>query len=122
MKYLKQFAILILICLLGELIVSYLPFGFPGNVMAMIILAGLLGCKIIKEEDIKEISDFLLEIIGLFIVPISVGVIAHFDIIQTVGFQLLLISLITLVLTFTSCAFTIRLMMKLMNHKQKERS
>ena len=120
MKYLRQFAIIILICLIGEMIVSFLPFGFPGNIMAMIILAGLLVSRIVKEENIKEVSDFLLEIIGLFIVPVSVGLIDYAELIRAVGFQLLLISLITLVLTFVSCAFTIRLTMKFINRKQKK--
>jgi len=119
MKYIKQFAIIVLICLIGELIVNFLPFAFPGNIMAMILLAGLLVSRVVKEEHIKETSEFLLEIIGLFIVPVSVGMIAHFDIIRSVGLQLLLISLITLVLTFASCAFTIRLTMKILNRKKK---
>ena len=119
MKYIKQFAIIVLICLVGEVIVSFLPFAFPGNIMAMIILVGLLVSKVVKEEHIKETSDFLLEIIGLFIVPVSVGIIAHFEIIRTIGVQLLLISLITLILTFTSCAFTIRLAMRVVNRKKR---
>jgi len=123
MKYIKQFVIIVLICLIGELIVSFLPFAFPGNIMAMILLVVCLVSRVVKEEYIKETSDFLLEIIGLFIVPVAVGMIAHFEIIRSVGIQLLLISLITLVLTFASCAVTIRLTMKMinrMNNPQKK--
>jgi len=120
MKYIKQLAIILAICLLGELIVSFLPFGFPGNIMAMLILAILLVIRVVKEEYIKETSDFLLEIIGLFIVPVSVGVMAHFELIGQIWMQLLLISLLTLVLTFVSCAFTIRLTMKLIGKRKGE--
>ena len=63
MKYIKQFAVLVLISLMGELVVYFLPFAFPGNVMAMILLAGLLVCRVVKEDFIKETCDFLLEII-----------------------------------------------------------
>jgi len=119
MKYIKQFAIVVLICLIGELIVGFLPFGFPGNIMAMILLVGLLVGKVVKEDQIKEVSDFLLEVISLFIVPVSVGIIAYFDLIRSIWFQLLLISLITLILTFASCAFTIRLTMKILNRHKK---
>jgi len=119
MKYLKQLVIILLICLISELIVDILPFVFPSNVMAMILLTGLLIIRLVKEEHIKETSDFLLEIIGLFILPVSVGMMEHFDLIRSVGIQLLLISLITLILTFASCALTIRLTMKLINRKKK---
>jgi len=118
MKYIKQFIIIVLICLIGEVTVSFLPFGFPGNIMATMLLIGFLVGKVVKEEQIKETSDFLLEIIGLFIVPVAVGIIAHFDLVHSIWLQLVLISLITLVLTFASCAFTIRLTMRLINRKR----
>lgn len=118
MKNVKQFSMIVLICLAGELVVHFLPFGFSSNVMAMILLAGLLICRVVKESHIKETSDFLLEIISLFIVPVSVGMVAYFDLIRLVWIQLLLISLITLVLAFTSCAFTIRFMMKRLERKK----
>jgi len=119
MKFIKQFAIIVLICLIGEFVVKFLPFRFPGNIMAMLILAILLGIKILKEDAILETSNFLLETIGLFIVPVSVSIIAHLDLIRTIGAQLLIISLLTLFLTFASCAMTIRLTTKLINKKQK---
>jgi len=119
MKYIKQFAVLVFICLIGELVVKFLPFAFPGNIMAMVLLAVLLVSKVIKEEVVKDTCEFLVEVIGLFIVPISVGVIAYFELIRAVWLQLLLISLITLVLTFASCAFTIRVTMKVMGRKKK---
>ena len=119
MQYIKQFAIIVAICLIGEFVVSFLPFAFPGNVAAMILLAGLLVLRVVKEEHIKETSDFLLQIIALFIVPPSVAVIQHFDLIGAIWWQLVVISLITLFLTFATCAFTIRLTMKLINRKKE---
>lgn len=119
MQYIKQFAIIVAICLVGEFVVSFLPFAFPGNVAAMIILAGLLVIRVVKEEHIKETSDFLLQIIALFIVPPSVAVIQYFDLIGAIWWQLIIISLITLFLTFAACTFTIRLTMKLMNRKKR---
>lgn len=117
MKYIKQLTIIIFICLIGEFVVMFLPFAFPGNIMAMLILTGLLGVKLIKEEQIIETTNFLLEIIGVFILPVAVGVISYFELISAVWWQLSVISLITLFLTFASCAFTIRLTMKIMQKK-----
>jgi len=118
MKYIKQLTVLVAICLIGEFVVSFLPFAFPGNVAAMILLAGLLVIRVVKEEHIKETSDFLLQIIALFIVPPSVAVIQHFDLIGAIWWQLIVISLLTLFLTFAACAFTIRLTVRLMNRKK----
>jgi len=118
MKYVKQLAIILAICLLGELTVRFLPLGFPGNIMAMLILAILLVVRVVKEEHIRETSNFLLEVIGLFIVPVSVSMMAHFELIGQIWWQLFLVSLVTLLLTFASSAFTIRLTMRLINRKK----
>jgi len=114
MKYIKQFAIIISICLLGELVARFLPFAFPGNILAMLILTFLLIVKVVKEESILETSDFLLSIIGLFIVPAAVGMMNYFELIRDIWFQILIICLITLIATFVSCVFTIRLVVKFM--------
>lgn len=119
MKYTKQLIILLVICLIGEVLVRFLPFDFPGNIMAMILLLILLVTKVVKERQIKETSDFLLELIGLFILPVAVSMIAHFELISEIWWQLLLISLITLVLTFGASAYTIRITMKIMNRRQR---
>ena len=115
MKYLKQFVIILMICLVGELIVHWLPFAFPGNIMAMIILVLLLTMNVIKESAIKETSDYLLSMLGLILVPASVAVIEHLELVGQIGLQILLITTIILVVAFVSCAYTIRLTMKVMN-------
>ena len=120
MKYLKQLAILFFICLVGEFFAGLLPFAFPGNIMAMIILSLLLITNLVKETDIKEVSDYLLEMLGLFIIPSSVLIIEHLELIQQVAVPLILISLILFTLTFLSCAFTIRFVMKIMIRIKKE--
>jgi len=119
MKYLKQLTIIFVICLVAEAMARLLPFQFPGNILAMLILGILLMIKVVREEHIKETSDFLLELIGLFIVPVTVSVIDQMDVIREIGLQLLIICLILMVLVFASCAFTIRLTMKLLGIKKE---
>jgi len=111
MKYIKQLAIILFISLSGEVLSRILPLRLPGNIIAMILLFVLLMAKIIKEEHILETSDYLLSIIGLFLVPPTVAIIEYTDMLATVGIQLLIVSLTTFVLAFTGCAYTIRLTM-----------
>ena len=119
MKYLKQLAIIIFICLLGELMVGFLPFGFPGNIMAMLLLTFLLMAKLLKEEHIKETGDFLLEVMAVFIIPVSVSMIEHLELMTQIGLQLVLVSLLVLILSFLSCAYTIRFTMWVMRKRGK---
>lgn len=119
MKYLKQLMLILMICLIGEVVVSFLPFAFPGNIMSMMILTVLLATKLMKEEQIREVGDYLLELLALFIIPISVSVINHLELVAQIWLQLLVICLIMLVVTFASCAYTIRFVSKLMNQNKK---
>lgn len=119
MKYLKQLMIILVICLIGEILARLLPIPFPGNIMAMLLLTGLLATKAIKESQIKETGNFLLELLGLTIIPVSVSVLDHMELVSQIWMQLLVISLIILVAVFASCALTIRLTSRMLDRSRK---
>ena len=54
MKILKQLTLILAICLAAEALVAFLPFAFPSSVAAILILAILLGAKLLKEQQIQE--------------------------------------------------------------------
>lgn len=81
MVYLFQFAILLLFWLLGEglsLLLSSVIL-IPGSILGMILLFFALSLGIIKEKQIRETSDFLLNNIAFFFVPASIGVMSIFS-------------------------------------------
>ena len=59
MKILKQLTLILAICLAAEALVAFLPFAFPSSVAAILILAILLGAKLLKEQQIQETADFM---------------------------------------------------------------
>ena len=62
MKYLKQFLIILVISLIGEILNKLLPLPVPASIYGMVILfAGLLS-GIIKLESVKEAGSFLASI------------------------------------------------------------
>lgn len=100
MKYLIQFSILLFFWLLGEgmsLVLSQLIL-IPGSIMGMILLFLALSCGLLKEEQIKDTSDFLLKNIAFFFVPASIGVMGYFtsDLIS-----LMVIAIISTIFTMT---------------------
>lgn len=78
MKLIKQAGILLLFYFLGDLLSKLLTpfFVFPSAVLGMLLLFLALLLGIVKEDQIKELCDWLLGNIGLFFIPISVGIIA----------------------------------------------
>lgn len=73
MRYIKQFAIIILISLLGELLNKFLPFSVPASIYGLAIMLLTLMLGILKVEQVKDVSDFLLNIMPVLFVPASVG-------------------------------------------------
>lgn len=114
MNILKQLGIILLICLVAEVIVSLLPFAFPGSVTAILLLAVLLITRIVKEEQIKETADFFLSNMAIVFVPISVGMADDLGLLkgQLAGF--LIVTAISLILTFVGTYLTVRIVQKCM--------
>lgn len=121
MKILKQITLILLICLFAEVLAMLLPINFPSSILAMVILAVMLISKVIKEEKVKDGAQALLELLPLFIVPNGVYVIEHLGLVSEIWFQLIIICITTLVLTFLSCVYTIRFVMKISKKMEKGR-
>lgn len=113
-KILKQLGIILALCLVAEEIASLLPVTIPSSVIAILILALLLTFKVLKEEQIKETADFMLDNMALVFVPISVGMIEDLELLkgQVVGF--LVVVCISLVLTFLGTYASVRIVQKCM--------
>lgn len=77
MKIFNQLGIILAIWAGGELISSLCSnfIKIPGTIVGMIILFLLLQFKIIKEENIREVTDFLLNNMAIFFVPAGVSLI-----------------------------------------------
>ena len=77
MKIFNQLGIILGILAVGELISSLLSniITMPGTIIGMIILFLLLQFKIMKEETIKDVADFLLGNMAIFFVPAGVSLI-----------------------------------------------
>lgn len=81
MKLLRQSLILAVICLLSEALVRLLSIPLPGSLISLIAVAVLLCTGVLKESDIKEVSDFLLLIMSMLFVPAGIGVVERIDIV-----------------------------------------
>lgn len=98
MKILTQCGIIFGICVAGEVlhVVTRLP--VPGNVFGMIILFLLLYFKVIKKQQIRRVSRFLIGNMAFFFIPSGVAIIAYFDDIRHVLVPYLLIILLTTII------------------------
>lgn len=74
MKYLFQFLRILLFCLLGEILHTLIPLSIPASIYGLVLLLVALLTGVIRLEQIKETSSFLIGIMPLLFVPAAAGV------------------------------------------------
>jgi len=110
LKILRQFAIILMILLLGEGIRIGTGISIPGTVIGMILLFIALLTKIIKIEQIDMISKFLLDHLAFLFVPAGVGLISSLDLIGKAWLPIIAIVLISTVLVIGITGWTVQLL------------
>lgn len=84
MRLIKQIAIILLFTMLGEFLHHYIPLPVPASIYGMILLFFSLLFGLLKLEDIKETSNFLLEILPLLFVPAGVGLMTSWGLLSDI--------------------------------------
>ena len=79
MKLFKQFIIIIALSFIGEVLHTLIPFPIPASIYGILLLFLLLERKVLRLDDVKEVSDFLIFIMPLLFVPSAVGLIDTWD-------------------------------------------
>ncbi len=82
MKYVRQFLIILLISLLGELLHHWIPLPVPASIYGIVLLFLALEWKIIPLPAVREVSRFLVELLPLTFIPAGVGLMARWAILQ----------------------------------------
>lgn len=74
MALIFQFGRILLVCFLAELLAKLLPLPIPASVYGLLLMLAALGLKLIRVEQVKKASSFLVGILPiLFLVP-AVGI------------------------------------------------
>ena len=75
MKYLKQFGILAGITCVGEILHFFIPLPIPGSVYGLLLLLILLMTGALKVEQVKNVAEFLIEIMPVLFIPAAAGLV-----------------------------------------------
>lgn len=100
MIYVKQFGIVLLFTLLGELLNYLIPLPIPAAIYGLALFFLALSFKIIKPEAIRGISKFLTGILPLLFVAPTVNLIDCLPLLLDNLVVILLIVVLGLVTTF----------------------
>jgi holin-like protein len=112
MKYILQFAIILAICYLGDLIHSFFHTPIPGNVLGMVLLLILLLTGVVKLSMIEDVSNFLLKHLAFFFIPAAVGLITCFTVLEGKWTALVIISVVSTFIIAVVTGATVQLLIK----------
>lgn len=102
MKILRQFAIILFISFLGEILNYMIPFPIPASVYGMVLMLIALCTGIVKVEQVKNAADFLIEIMPLMFIPAAVGLIDVWGELQSI-----LVPVVVIMVVSTICVMAV---------------
>ncbi len=109
MKLLRQFLIILIICVIGEVLNKVVHIPLPGSIIGMILLFICLSTGLIKIEMIDEISKFLLDHLAFFFIPSGVGLLAYVGILKKNLVSITVICVVTTILVMIVTGLTVQL-------------
>ena len=95
MKYMRQFGIILGVTCVGEIIKYFVHLPIPGSIYGLVLMLVLLTTKVIKIEQVKEVGEFLIEIMPLMFIPAAVGLMDSFTELKAVLLPVLVISVVS---------------------------
>ena len=82
MKYVKQFAMILLVSFAGELLNYLLPLPVPASIYGLVLMLVCLLTGIIKLDAVRDTACFLIEIMPMMFIPAAVGLMASWSVIK----------------------------------------
>ena len=113
MKYVRQLLIILFVSFFGELLKYIIPLSIPASIYGMVLLFLALELKILKVSDIKETSNFLIEIMPPMFIPAAVGLIVTWSDLKAILLPVLVITCITTVFVMVVTGRTAQAVMHL---------
>ena len=102
MKLVRQFLIILLVSLLGELLRFLLPLPVPASVYGMALMLLCLCTGIIRLEQVERAADFLIEIMPVMFVPAAVSIMLSWDYLRPI-----LIPVVVIVISITALVMVV---------------
>ncbi len=102
MKYLRQFSIILLISLIGEIIHLFIPLPIPASIYGLLLMLMGLKTKIIPLNAVEDASMFLIEIMPIMFIPAGVGLLDSWEILGAMLIPFIVITLLSTIVVMVA--------------------
>lgn len=121
MKFMKQFGIIMVISLMGEVLKWLIPLPVPASIYGLILMFAALATGIVPLDAVRETSRFLIEIMPLMFIPAAVGLLNSWSLLKPVLIPISVITLITTILVMAATGRAAQLVIGMERKKRAEK-
>ena len=120
MRYVIQLFIIICFSFLGEILHKVLPFPIPASIYGIVLLFLALELKILKVDQIREVSTTLIIAMPVMFVPPAVGLISSWENIKDNWAEYLLITFASTFVVMAIAGWTTQWIILWRRNKRKQ--
>ena len=112
MKYLKQVLIILAFTGLGEALAYLIPLPIPAAIYGLVLLLAALLTGVLKTEQVKDCSGFLISIMPVLYVPICVKILEYWGVISQNAAAILSLTVVSTFLVFAVAGLVTQVLSK----------
>ena len=120
MKYVKQFAMIGLVTLIGEILNYLVPLPVPASIYGMVLLFLCLKFRVIRLDQVEETADWFLSVMPIFFIVPTVGIMDSFQMIKNEFLQILILCVVSTVVVMVVTGWVSQLIMQKDAKKKEE--
>lgn len=113
MKYIQQFAVLVVFCFIGEILHRLIPLPVPSSIYGLVLMFCALQFKIVPLSLVEETSDYFLGIMPLLFVPSTVGLMVAWPILKKYWLAFILVGIFGTTFVFFSAGQVTQLVIRI---------
>lgn len=118
MKYLQQFLIIIVISFVGEVLHALIPLPIPASIYGLVLMLICLITRLIPEQKVTAVSDFLIGIMPVMFIPSAVGLMGYWESVKPILLALIVITAVVNVVVFAISGRVTQAVIRIENKKK----
>ena len=118
MKHLQQFLIIIVISFVGEVLHALIPLPIPASIYGLVLMLICLITRLIPEEKVAAVSDFLIGIMPVMFIPSAVGLMGYWESVKPILLALIVITAVVNVVVFAISGRVTQAVIRIENKKK----
>ncbi|MDO4320935.1 MAG: CidA/LrgA family protein [Lachnospiraceae bacterium] len=121
MKYIRQFAVILTVSFLGEVLKALIPLQIPASIYGLLLMLGALCLHIIPLEAVRDTGKFLVEIMPLMFIPAAVGLTESWDRISPILVPLIVVTAVSTILVMAVSGRVTQLVIRLEERRGRKK-